>query len=435
MLSSEERSALVFTLAGVGGLLVALLFALGLFSDPAPPGAADPAAQAAARPALALGAVRGRLTDAHTGFGLASRTVEVRGLDAISDHWLVPPDPLAPGAFELRGLPAGRRCGVLLSADGYVDALREVAVASGVTTELGDVALVPLATVGGRVVDASGQGLGPAQVELESQDGSRRRCEVDAHGSFRFERLPPGEYRLTAAASSGEFSFVPTRVDASRGGEQGAARVEIFPGVSARGFLRLPVGSAPLHAVSAQGRRGEVSGDGRFEVTGLRAGPVRLLAHVDPLRAVAVAIEAPFDGEIALDPALARPLAELAAGPDEGLERLRGDDRADATEAPVLVVRAVDEAGLRLAGARVELSSAAAGARSWLRFTGRGGECTLRGLAVDTPWTVEARFGELRARATHLAVPGTTTAIVLTLARPAATEPPAAPADRAASDR
>src|SRR5262245_58751056 len=100
MLSAEERSGLVFTLVGGGALVVVLLFALGVFSD-SPPAAAAPDVQAktASVPALKLGAVRGRVVDGRGGYGLATRTIEVRGLDGLSDHWLLDPDPASPGTF------------------------------------------------------------------------------------------------------------------------------------------------------------------------------------------------------------------------------------------------------------------------------------------------------------------------------------------------
>src|SRR5262245_28404305 len=132
MFSSEERSGLVVTLAGGALLAAGLLLGLGFCSShEAPP--TKPAAATAAP--LPLGHVHGKAVDRATGFGLATRAIEVAGVEARSDHRIAPPRANAPGDFEVRALPVGR-CTVRIAAEGYVAVERAVEVAAGTTVEL-----------------------------------------------------------------------------------------------------------------------------------------------------------------------------------------------------------------------------------------------------------------------------------------------------------
>ncbi len=426
MLSTEERSGLAFTLIGGGVLAVALLVWIGFFSEPATAPKRDAVARAGTPPALRLGAARGRVVDARSGFGLAARVVDVRGLDGLSDHWLLEADPATPGAFEVRGLPSGRSCTLALSADGYVDATRECDVVAGRTLELGDVALTPLVTLIGQVVDAGGLSIGPAQVELV-HDGGLLRADADLHGSFRFERLAPGRFALRARTETGDRSFLETRVDATTGGEQRGLQVEVFPTVALRGAFRLPVGSAPLVGVAAQSQRGQVAGDGRFEVTGLRAGPLRLVVLVNERDGVALELAAPADElDLPIDPAAAVELAALPADDDSELARLVAPEPAIAGEPRgSLVVRALGPQGERLAGARVELAAADPAIAPRLRFTSRAGECVARGLRAGIEWRVTVRSGPLAATSAATVEPEATRELVLNLTPEPSPLPPA----------
>jgi hypothetical protein len=431
MFENEERRGLVFTLVGGGLLVAAVLVWIGFFTEPSAP-ATVPTADAAARPPsspLKLGAARGRVIDARSGFGLAASDVEVRGLEGISDHWLLEPDPAAPGVFEVRGLPAGRRCSVALSAEGYVAAIRPLDVVAGATAELGDVALVPLVTLVGQLVDASGIGIGDARVELEAGDGTLVTADGDLHGSFRCERLAPGVYSLRGRSDAGDESFADLRVDASAGGEQRGLQVELFPTVALRGTFRLPVGSSALAGVQAQGARGRVGGDGRFEIDGLKPGPVRLVALVDAARGVALDAVAPAEGlDLVVDLAAALPLSQLRdPGPEDLAALLAAPmDESESTHA-ALVVRALDGEGRRLAGARIDLSGGDAPMRR-VRFTSRSGECVVRGLRAPLAWSVSARHGSLEATTTATLEADSTRELVLTLAPPPPPPGAAAPA-------
>jgi hypothetical protein len=438
MLSAEERSGLVFTLVGGGALVVVLLFALGVFSD-SPPAAVNPDVLAKTSvPALKLGAVRGRVVDGRSGYGLATRMIEVRGLDGLSDHWLLDPDPATPGTFEVRGLPT-RACTLALQADGYVEATRALTIEAGKTAELGDVTLVPLVILSGQVIDANGVGLGPAQVQIDvaaaggatasdpigaRANATAKTIATDGLGGFRIDRLPPATYRLRASSTAGDVSFLDVTIDASGGGEQLPLALEVFPTVALRGVLRMPVGSAPLAGVSAQGRRGEVRGDGRFEVNGLRAGPLRLLVDIDGARGICFDLAAPDDDvELAIDPADAQPLAQLAAERDAATNELAGLEPGP-RDGVAIVLRAIDASGRRLAGARIEVVDDATGERARLRFANRAGECVLRGLAPEKSWRLRACFGPLAIEQPLPVSSASTRETIVTLVPPPPPPPP-----------
>src|SRR5262249_10935153 len=141
-----------------------------------------------------LGAVAADVVDALTGRAVAEATVDVSGLDGVSDHWREPPDPERPRRFELKGPPADREVTLEISPSRHVAERRRARVAAGETTELGEIRLVPLVTIGGSVVDASDRPVADAEVVL-TREGSDPAAEKpptlrgDANGAFRIENL------------------------------------------------------------------------------------------------------------------------------------------------------------------------------------------------------------------------------------------------------
>lgn len=218
MFSREERSGLWITIGGGGALLLALLFWLGFFAD-----APERTPTVTAPPHLALGGVRGRVVAADDGCGLALRKVSVEGVAGRSDHRVLPPHAAAPGAFEVRALPTGR-CTLRLAADGYVDQQRDIVVVAGSTLELPPIALLPLVTLSGRVVDANLTPVAADTVAVTASSGAERRsAAVDGHGHFEFAGLPPGEWTLDAAtadpaAPARDSTLRPLTLAAQRGG-------------------------------------------------------------------------------------------------------------------------------------------------------------------------------------------------------------------------
>jgi len=234
-------------------------------------------------------------------------------------------------------------------------------------------------------------------------------AEVDAHGGFRFERLAPAEYLLRARTAAGETPIAPLAIDAKSGGERRGIVLTLLPTVALRGQFKLPVGSAPLAGVIAQGKRGKVQGDGRFEVLEIRAGPTRLVALVadEPGKELGVAFDvgAPLQGadsvlggELSVDPAAATALDLALEEPQ--LSTFSPIDSAAQLDATI-IVRVVDGTGARIGGALVELveESGAESAppvvtRLASTFATRGGECVLHA-AAGRGSAIHAGFGAL----------------------------------------
>lgn len=403
MLSHEERRGLWFTLIGGGALALALLVWLGFFRDRAAP--LPPAAAATPRaPVVRLGSVHGRLVDSRRALGIADRTVEVLGIAGRSDHYLAPASTRHPGSFEVRALPEGPVT-LALGADGYVTASRTVEVRAGVALDLGVVELTPLARLAGRVVDAAGTAIAPPQsaVVLSANGRELARAAIDDHGAFRFERLAPDRYQLDLAPlATGETLLAPLEVDATAGGDQPLLEPVAVPTCTLVGRLQLPIGSAPARAIACGDRRGAVTGDGRFTLPDLRAGP--LLAHVEldaertvefaacmPCDAVEWSVDSPaalsswpatsHRERVALERALA-PFPTFGAGPLVGDGELRVRLRCGESNS--------GPAWLRFAA-----TSAPDG---WFTeaYTTRDGAARVQGLPVGVALRVEAWSGAWR---------------------------------------
>jgi hypothetical protein len=317
MFSSEERRGLGFVV--IGGLLLigGALAALGFFSDSPRPAAPTP--KPVSGGALALGGARGRVVDARSGAALAGRTVDVEGLAGLAEPWFSEVDPDQPAAFELHGLPSTRSCTLAIGCDGHVAVKRELRVESGQVVELGDVALVPLATISGTVVDTTGKPVARATVELAA-----RSVECDASGAFRVERLAPTTYAISARADGDVRSIASVSVDATRGGECDPVRVVVAPTFALHGKFEWPKETPP--PIGALLRfdwtdppppaplRAEVAADGAFTFDAVRARRVRLVALVDAEHGVPFDLEAPFDtATFFVDPANGVALADALA--------------------------------------------------------------------------------------------------------------------------
>jgi carboxypeptidase family protein len=386
MIRNEERSGLVFTIAGGAILLVVLLGFLGFFhSPPSPPSGAVHATP------RRLGGVAADVVDALTGRAVAETNVDVSGLDGVSDHWREPPDPERPRRFELKGLPADKEFTLEISASGHVSERRTARVAAGETTELGEIRLVPLVTIGGSVVDANDRPVADAEVVL-TREGSDPAAEKppalhgDANGAFRIENLAPGVWSVAARTAAGDRSDRPVTLDAARGGAAKAAVVEVFPTVAVRGRLKLAIGAAAPSEVRAGERAAPVAPDGSFTLDGLFAGPCTLsFKFTDGWRSAPERF-AP-DDSIDLD---VERLVRVDAPPDRRPFG-RSSEADPGRDVGSLLVRVVDEAGRPLAGAFVELDVT----DSWrmTRATARNGETTLHGLEPGGAWGARAIYG------------------------------------------
>ncbi len=404
MLSTEERRGLGWTLIGGGALALTLLVWLGFFRDSAPTPPATAAAESRS-PVLRVGSVRGRIVDANHAFGLAARTVEVSGVETRSDHYLVPASATSPGAFEVRALPAGTIV-LRMSADGYVHVERSVEITAGRVADLGTVALVPLATLVGRVVDRAGAGIGaqPGAVVLRCAGREVARAATDEHAEFRFDRLDPALYELEVPASTGgDSTLAPTLVDARRGGECASIELEVSPSIAFTGRLLLPIGSAPARALTVANRRVDVGGDGRFAVDDLRAGPCVATIELDDGRLVSFSAVLPSGPvEWRVDSRVESHADETTAPADAPL----ADAPPVATELPPPVAIPAGDGELRV---RVRAGEVG-GVATFLRFarvdapdqwfaqalTTRGGEARVRDLPCGVALRVEALSGRWR---------------------------------------
>jgi len=81
MIRNEERTGLFLTVAGGAGLLLVMLWLLGFFHEPELP--KKNTVHAAPRRS---GGVAGEVADARTGRAVEGTTIELSGLDGVSDH-------------------------------------------------------------------------------------------------------------------------------------------------------------------------------------------------------------------------------------------------------------------------------------------------------------------------------------------------------------
>lgn len=232
MIRNEERTGLVLTVAGGAGLLLVMLWLLGFFHEPELPEKST----VHATPRRS-GGLAGEVADARTGKPVEGTTIELSGLDGVSDHWLAPADPERPLRFELKSVPAERDFTLEVGAPGYVGARRATRVAAGATVEVGRIDLVPYATISGRVVDANYEALGGAEVVAECSDPDlasndlllTKTAGADAHGAFRLDGLVPAHWRVRATTAQGDRVLATTPVDATRGGATDPIELDLFP--------------------------------------------------------------------------------------------------------------------------------------------------------------------------------------------------------------
>ena len=152
----------------------------------------------------------GRVVDP-SGAGVADATVSMHFNQESSVDWLRGSfGPQAwlrsgttdeDGRFELEGLTAGTFQIEVAHPDYSIYRRNDVAVLKDQRNELSEpFVLTPGGSLSGAALDATGLARAGVEVHLNGPDGLFMRMRTDGRGQFRFERLPPGRYRLRAVS-------------------------------------------------------------------------------------------------------------------------------------------------------------------------------------------------------------------------------------------
>ena len=96
------------------------------------------------------------------------------------------------GGFRFAEIPAGKYR-VSAKLDGYREAARFIELKTAASQEKITLALTPLSSIAGRVLDEKGEPV----VGVEVTAGSGHKAETDAVGKYKLGDLSIGEYRLT----------------------------------------------------------------------------------------------------------------------------------------------------------------------------------------------------------------------------------------------
>ncbi len=130
--------------------------------------------------------MEGVALDAATRAPLAGATVALSPADTAADAITT-----VTGGFRFAGIPAGKYR-VSAKLDGYREAARFVEAKPGTEQEKITLALTPLSSISGRVLDENGAPVAGVVVTA----GAGHKAETDAAGRYRLEDLSTGEYRL-----------------------------------------------------------------------------------------------------------------------------------------------------------------------------------------------------------------------------------------------
>jgi protocatechuate 3,4-dioxygenase beta subunit len=194
----------------------------------------------------------------------------------------------ADGRFEITGLAVGVYTVTATHPD-WSEASEKVDLEGTAATV--DLKLTPGSAIGGVVVGAGQRPVAGASVALSSGDGGMRgpfdggdqSTITDASGRFRFERLTPARYSLTASLRSQSTS--PVEVVVVEGDVGREVTLVLSAGATIRGMVTGL--SEALRAganVSANGPEDyfantRTGADGSFELTGVPTGLINLMAR------------------------------------------------------------------------------------------------------------------------------------------------------------
>lgn len=241
------------------------------------------------------GTVSGRVLDPRRGTGVPNASVDwLEGSDSLGQGRMAAMNARfgdgggtavttdADGRFRFDGLPAGK---LTFSAEhpDFLETSKQI--------ELDDEATVDLTlgvggSIAGTVVAKDGRTAAPgAQVLLREQGASFSMGDdslrADAGGSFLFEHLKAGRYRLSARSNAGATSWKDVVLAESQ--RQDGVLLEMASGATVQGTVSgLPggrVGGVRVFATAKDYQDSSVTGDdGRFTLRDVPAGVVRLQA-------------------------------------------------------------------------------------------------------------------------------------------------------------
>jgi protocatechuate 3,4-dioxygenase beta subunit len=249
--------------------------------------------------------VRGRVYDEASGQGIAAASIGSRpaGTGRFEGNWRTRSRAASAsdGSFALEGLPQGRMT-LEVYVQGYAG--REVDVVVEQETSPVDIALSTGGAITGRLTAADGVTPVAGYAGLwDLDDGFGGKHRTDDTGEFKFEHLSPGPYQI-----SGEIAgrAPVTREFVITGNERmDGVVLALTEGRTIRGMI---AGLRPdelkrvrirMHRAGQEAGFSDagVDADGAYEIRGVQAGRVSLLAEA-PGRQVSRTIDVPADADV-----------------------------------------------------------------------------------------------------------------------------------------
>jgi protocatechuate 3,4-dioxygenase beta subunit len=214
--------------------------------------------------------------------------VQIFQSDAGTDGWTAPRNTTTDkdGYFSVMDLGAGVYT-VSASADGYSPDTpwrngRRVDLSKGGETSVGDIPLLPAATVVGRVVDAeTGQGIKGAAIELETTSQFMRFAQHSGRsgedGSFILPGVAAGQYTLKTQAEGYAPVFRPNFITES-GQRVDAGTIRLGRGFAVSGTVVDAEGKPVAGATVMLSERGAATGFG-WEPPGTQLGTAQTASN------------------------------------------------------------------------------------------------------------------------------------------------------------
>lgn len=251
-------------------------------------------------------AVSGRIIDAVSRKGIAGARGQLQDAEAWNDGGTVPRSFTTDeqGYFSVNSLPASTYV-LSVQATGYANyngwqGQGRVNLAAGGEKDLGEIGMMPAASVIGRVIsEENGQPLQDARVELRQNNQwggwSTKSVPTDAEGRFELSDVEPGAYTVRAHINGyAQLELANQAVEA--GARLDLGDLKLGRGLSLSGMVTGPddkpvVGASvelarPTEGFGWGGENNEIASaltrqDGTFTLTGVNEGSLRLSVRAD----------------------------------------------------------------------------------------------------------------------------------------------------------